>query len=112
MPKSPEEQRLTELKPLMQGAERAEVYSANKTPAATTPLDRTASMDPADLNNGEVNKGVDFDTVLENISTGWSRFEVFYFVIIVAGMLSGGFIFYCTNYFTIDPVYTCILPGE
>ena len=76
--------------------------------------EESSNQNGSDLgkNKNKVHKNVDFDTVLSNISSGTSCFSILYFVIIIAGMLSGCFIFYSINYFTIDPVYTCIPVGK
>lgn len=52
-----------------------------------------------------------FDEVLEHVGE-YGRYQMEWFAIIVAGMLSGAFVNYSLYYFTLSPVYDCIKIGS
>ena len=55
-------------------------------------------------NSSTCNNLIDIDDILENIG-GSGRYQISWFIIITAGMLSGCFINFSIYYFTLDPIY-------
>jgi hypothetical protein len=53
----------------------------------------------------------DIDDIITNIG-GVGRYQVQWSIILVLGMVSGAFVNYSLYYFTLNPVYECLLPGE
>jgi len=53
----------------------------------------------------------DIDGILEEIGAV-GPYQVFYFLVILSGMIAGAFILYSLYYFDLQPDYLCIFKGQ
>lgn len=68
--------------------------------------DRYTDKNDAAKGTTRAAKRADIDDILIHIG-GVGKYQISWFIVVVAGMLSGAFINYSLNYFTLQPIYQC-----